>query len=151
MGTNRTGSDIIGDVDVGYVTQSETSVTTGFAPQLVLFYSNLHQNSFNAEYNSGANAGGGANSLAFSEGSAVGSASGEQHVSGVSASSDSPDEHHSYVGDGEVVYIIYTDTAGSNVKGRARAAVSSFNDDGFSLSWSSTVTPNVFTLYRAIA
>lgn len=137
-------------VDVGYFTQSATSVTTGFRPTAIWFWSFLHQGSFNSEYSSGANTGGGANSYSWSCGYATGAAAGDQLVSALGANSDSMDAHTSFVGDGEVVYLIYTDTRGANILGRSRANVSAINSDGFDVSFTSTVTPTCITLYKAI-
>lgn len=137
------------NVSVGYFTTGDSSVTgVGFEPRYIEFYATLHQSSFNSEYSSGGNAGGGANGCGASQGFATSSATGDQLVTHFTYNSDSSNSHHTYVGDGEVVYLIHTSSNGENITGRVRAAVSSFDADGFSLTWNATNT-NVPIIYRA--
>lgn len=133
----------------GYFTQADTAITTGFEPHIIEFYANLHQDSFGIEYNSGANTGGGANSYSVSMGFAIAAHTVDQVVTGYAMNSNGMDEHHSFAGDGEIAYLFYTQSGGSTINGRARAEVSAIRGDGFDVNWLSTITPNVYVLYRA--
>lgn len=137
------------NVAVGYFTTGDSSVTgVGFQPRYIEFYAGLHQTSFNSEYYSGSNSAGGDNASGASHGFATSSASSDQLVTHYAYNSNSSNGHYSYTGDGEVVYLIHTSNNGDNVAGRVRAAISSFDSDGFSLSWNATYS-NVPIIYRA--
>lgn len=137
------------NVAVGYFTTGDTSVTgLGFEPSYIEVYGTIHGSSFNSEHDSGSNSGGESHSTADSWGVATGSTASEQLVTNLSWNSDSTNAHRTYVGDGEVIYLIYLTSAGETVQGRARASVSSFDADGFSLSWSATYSSTQF-IYRA--
>lgn len=138
-------------VDVGYFTTGDSAVTgLGFEPRYVEVYGILHQNSFNSEYSSGGNVGGGANSMAVSQGFASSGATSDQLVTCWFASSDSMNGSGSYIGDGEVLYLVHTSNNGSTIDGRVRGTISSFDADGFSLSWTATYTntPFIYKAYR---
>lgn len=131
--------------DVGYFTTGDGSVTgVGFEPRYLEIYGNLHQSSFNSEYQSGGNVGGGANAIAISQGVAVGSATSDQLVNGWFCNSNSMNGSGDYIGDGEVIYLVHTSNSGSTIDGRVRGAISSFDADGFSLSWNATYTNTQF-------
>lgn len=137
------------NVSVGYFTTSDASVTgVGFQPKYIEIFATLHQAAFNTEYSSGANTGAGANGCGFSMGVATSGAASDQLVTGYSWNSNSSNGHHSYVGDGEVVYLIHTSSNGTTIDGRTRATISSFDADGFSLSWTAAYTSTQM-VYRA--
>ncbi len=142
-------------VDVGYVvadTSNSTpytqSVTTGFEPQYVEFYGNLHQAAVGSLYYSGSQSGGGDNAISHSEGYAAGSATGDQVVSMVADNSDSSTGHRTYVGDGEVVHLIESSSSGDTLDGRVRANLSSLDSGGFTLEWTANYEAAP-VLYRA--
>lgn len=152
-GTTINGNDAMhtgswSQADVGYFTSGDTSVTgVGFEPRYVQFFASLHQGSFNTEVFSGTS-GGESNSAGGSEGHAVGGGTAEQQVSAYHWPSDSMNQHYSYMGDGEVVRMWITSNNGETLQGRVIGSVSSFDSDGFSLSWSSNYT-TVPIIYRA--
>jgi len=147
MGLEET--DLGGGVSVGVFQQNDTAITTGFNPSYVAFYAQETQAALNTEYYSGASTGGGANSWAWSQGYAASSVAGDQLVNGASWNSNSINAHRAYAGDGEVVYVIRSSNAGENLEGRARAEVASFDQDGFTMNWTSTITSTVHVLYQA--
>lgn len=146
-------TDLAGGVDVGVFQQGSTtsdqSIVTGFQPSYVAFYGNMTQAALNTEYTSGANVGGGANGLSYCMGYSVGGAAADQYVSSLGQNSNSSNAHVAYAGDGEVVYLIATSNGGETIDGRARASVTSFDQDGFTLSWGSTIPETTHILYQA--
>ena len=128
----------------GYLRVGDTDIRCGFRPEHIMFYANLTQAALNTEYTSGSNVGSGANASAWSAAFATGAASSEQYVSGLTYNSGGINEHQAYAGDGEVVYLIATRSAGETITGRSRASVASVSEQGLTLSWSATdATPAI--------
>lgn len=137
------------NVATGYFTTGDTSVTgLGFEPSYIEFYGEIHGSSFNSEHSSGSNSGGESHSVGISRGIATSAASSDQLVTNASWNSDSTNAHRTYTGDGDVIYLVYLTSAGETYQGRARASVSSFDSDGFSLNWNAAYSSTEF-VYRA--
>lgn len=136
-------------IDVGYFTTGDASVTgVGFQPRYVQFFAANHQGSFNSEYHSDDSANNYNHSTGASQGHAIGGGTNEQQVTGYHWPSDSMNAHYSYTGDGEIVRMWFTTSAGDSLAGRTIGSVSSFDSDGFSLSWSAN-HHSVPVIYRA--
>lgn len=141
-------------VDVGTIKVDSTltapyteSITTGFEPAYIEFYGNRHTAAVGTEFDSGDNTGED-NAISKSEGYASGSAASDQAVSSLGAGSNSSNGHLTYVGEGDVVYLITTDGTNSVVNGRGVANIASFDTDGFTLEWTSNYE-NYTVIYRA--
>lgn len=134
-------------IDVGYFTTGDTAVTTGFTPRYIQFFSTVHWASFNSEHHQ-SNSGGENATVGTSMGEAIGSATADQMVTHTHYNGDDSDRHFTYVGDGEVIYLLVTADYGNTVQGRIRGYVSSFDADGFTMGWNATYTNTPF-IYRA--
>jgi len=116
------------------------TVNTGFKPTYIEFHVEEHNTSLGEEKRY---AGASYNNM---EGWATPT---EQIVTVNSPGSENSNDHWTYVGEGQAIHAIQTNSTGENYLGSVQASVKSFNADGFTLEFTEVTHTRHYVIYKA--